>query len=178
MKLEHVLSENINESLTTIPWRSGNIHVAFGKVVYQGKPEYCIVLDKLKYIGRLKPSFLIMFRRIDLLSKPAKQNATVVYPKYANQNFVVDPIAQTECYLDTTFVGDKKEGRTFDWWFRLFEYGFTLKKFKDTLDIKGIRIDPNTKINISVAKDKYKTPTFATGDTGSKISTSVRVKRT
>ena len=129
-----------------IPWRSGKIPIELGKTSYQNLKQDCLILNELKLI-HLKPTFMIVIPDISALAEQTGGTNGMLLISAEGQQMEYKVTESGMCRASTYFFGRPKEGRTADWFFRMFEKGFSVEKFS------GLRTFPETaKLEISVAK--------------------------
>lgn len=164
------LQENIPN-----PFRTGKVTVSVGKTTYENLTQAFIMLDKLDWLFRLKPSFVMLFPSEKALREDGdKTNTTIIYPKVADTEMDFNILTEGKAHLTTYFFGEPKKGRTFDLYFRFFEIGFRLTDFTG-LEKSIFRFYEGTEISIS--SETYKHPTIITGNTGDEFKCRARVTR-
>lgn len=164
-----ILNENIIN-----PLRSGSIEISVGRTSIDGLGQAYIMLDKMDWVFRLKPSFVMVFPSEESINrKNAKTNATIIYPKYANKELEFDEFAKGTARLKTYFFGNEKMSRQFDLYYRFFEIGFSIDKITG-LDKSIFKLNQDTKLEIS--SSDYVHPSIIAGKT-SDIIASARVVR-
>lgn len=121
------------------------------------------MIDELAWIFRLKPSFVMLFPDEKALTSPGdKTNTTILYPKYADQDLEFNVLSSGRAKLKTYFLGEPKEGRLFDIYFRFFETGFRLTNFTG---LEDSIFKLTNKTELSISSEDYKHPSFVTGKT-------------
>lgn len=160
------ISQNLDLILESIPWRNGNVKLSIGKTTIRDTPMDCFVLNDLKWLFKLNPSFMFCVPSTDSNSKSPfgiirdkgnSSNGYIVIAKEAQQMGYSKQDVGT-CLAKTYFFGRSNPGRTFDWWFRIFERGFSIS------NINGIDIfDGNEHFNITSNKTDYSKSSIITG---------------
>jgi hypothetical protein len=153
--------EAVRESVIlkeAVPWRSGKIPLSIGKTAIKGLKQDCLILNDLKFVAIMSPSFLFAIPDIDLiLSSGGETNGWIVIASKAQEL----GYSQTEkgyCKAKTFFFGRPKPGRTLDFLFRAFETGFSLSDFEGFK-----RLPKDAIIEITVKKKDYHHPSFIMG---------------
>lgn len=163
------ITENI-----LVPWRTGNVDISIGKTSYNGLTQCFLMIDNLSWLFRLKPSFVFLFPSFKSLSNDgSKTNIEIFYPRYADKNMEFKKLNSGTASLKTYFFGHPKDDRSFDFYYRFFENGFTLTNFKN-LDSSELNLTSETSLEIS-SKD-YKDPDFMSGN-NTKFKIKARIQR-
>jgi len=152
-----VLIENtiIRES---IPWRSGKIPLSIGRTSINGLNQDCFILNNLKFVFKLTPSFLFVVPKMELLHKVGNgTNGWIIVARKA-QELEYETTESGDCYGYTYFYGRGKPGRTFDLYFRMFERGFSLEEFEGFSMFNN-----NAVLDISCKKEDYSKSTLILG---------------
>ena len=132
------------------------------RIDYKGLSEYCFVMDELKWLGKLSPSFLLIVPNLENLTETNKgTNGTIIYPKPAQTTLNYHTLIKGKANLYSYFFGREKPGRTFDLIFRLFEEGFSLDNFKGFEANSPLILTKDSEISISTKG--YKHPSIITG---------------
>ncbi len=155
-------SHYIEES---IPWRNKKqTKLEIGQIDYKGLKQHCFIVDELKWLGKLSPSFLVIVPNLKNLSTTNKgTNGIIVYPKPAQTELNYNSVASGTAHLYSYFFGREKPGRTFDLIYRMFEEGFSLENFKGFENNSILPLNKNSEISISTKG--YKHPNIITGKT-------------
>jgi len=159
MEIQNINSlvlESINYD--KVPWRSGTIPFDLVSLSFGDVPNKGIVLNNLRMVANLNPSFLFYTAEDAVFNTPdISTNGYIIAAKNADQvEFTVEKSGT--CEVITHFFGRPKKGRLFDWFYRIFEHGFQLTNFKGC---KGF--SDKTILNISVRKSDYKHPSLLLG---------------
>ncbi len=148
----------------SIPWRNKtNAKLQIGQIDYKGLKQHCFILDNLKWLGKLSPSFLLLIPNIkNLINKGKGTNGLIIYPKPAQTQLNFNAISTGTIDLYSYFFGREKPGRTLDLIYRLFEEGFSFENFKG-FENDSILPLPNDAV-ISISTKGYKHPNIITGN--------------
>ena len=154
-------SELIKESIILqemIPWRSSEVKLQMGKTAMDGLKQDCLILNDLKFIATFKPSFMFIVPKISLLQKVNSGTNGYIITARKAQQLEYSVSSKGSCDAYTYFFGRPKAGRSFDWYQRIFERGFSLE------NIKGLQGFPDDiKIEVTASKKDYTRTDFFTG---------------
>lgn len=168
--LQNILNENIVN-----PFRSGKVSIKIGTTTYKNLNHDFIMLDNMEWLFKLKPSFVILLpKNSDITKKNSKLNVEIIYPKQASTKMNFNIVSSGSADLNTYFFGNEKEDRSFDFYYRFFETGFTLTNFQN-LEKSPLKFSNNTKLSIS--SQEYRHPSIVTGDTNGVFSVNARLNR-
>ncbi len=153
---------NVNDLVLTemaniqVPWRtSSSVNLSIGRTSMTDLPMDCFLLNNLSIIGTLKPSFMFCLEDLNLLEKAGDGGNGLIIASTNAQSLEYKKIDSGKCDISTYFFGMPKEGRVFDWIYRLFEHGFRIKSFSG-FDNKIF--NEKSVIDISVKKSEYTHP--------------------
>ena len=154
--------EIITES---IPWRNGIIKFAIGETTLDHTPMDCFILNDIKWLFKLNPSFMLCFPKdprnkepfSSVMKKGSQTNGFIIVSSEA-QNLGYSKIDTGTCKAKTYFFGREKPERTFDLFFRLFERGFSVSNINGIDFFKGNEI-----FNITTNKKDYSKSSFIKG---------------
>jgi len=169
----------INEMVNVkVPWRSGNIKLTLGKTsLHDGLPmKDCMVLNNISMVATLNPSFMFCLENFSFLENIGDGcNGFIIASQRADQ-LEYKKSEDGSCQVSTYFFGLPKEGRLFDWLYRLFEHGFRLSNFKG---FTNPIFNSDTIIDISCKKKDYKHPGLFIGsvDESTPFKSNARIRR-
>jgi len=152
MDYNEVLKENLllRES---IPWRNGNIFLNYGVTTIAAHSYKCLVLHDLSFLFTLKPSFMIVVPEMEdfLKEKNAGVNGMLIVPREAQQLAYTKKETGT-CSAKTFFFGRPNPDRLFDFYFRIFERGFSIYNFKNLPSLEDIKVIEMTTLKKQFSK--------------------------
>ena len=159
-------SETQQQILTeSIPWRNGTIEFAIGETVLDKTPMDCFILNNLRWLFKLNPSFMLCFPKdrksikpfVSIIDKGSETNGFIIVSKQA-QNLGYSKIDIGQCKAKTYFFGRKKPERTFDLFLRFAERGFSISNIMDIELFNG-----DETFDITTKKTEYSKSSFRTG---------------
>jgi len=157
-KYLELLKEANEPTPKMIPWRSGRVSIDYGETSIKGLKQRCLVLNNLKFIMKLNPSLMLIIPEIEVLQRVGGGTNGYLVTARKAQQLEYSKLESGQCKTYTYFFGRPKEGRTFDWYQRIFERGFSIE------NITGLDIVPdNSVIEFTARKDDYYTVSFFTG---------------
>ncbi len=152
--------------MESIPWRNGTINFAIGETVLDKTPMDCFILNDIKWLFKLNPSFMLCIPKDQRVRKPfssivekgSETNGIIIVSNEA-QDLGYSKDDSGSCKAKTYFFGKKKPERTFDLFFRLFERGFSVS------NIKEIELfDGSETFDITTKKKDYSKSSLITGN--------------
>ena len=161
------ITNNLDTIFESIPWRNGIVPFTIGKTIIKETPMDCFILNDLKWLFKLNPSFMFCVPATDpneespfgiIRKSGASTNGIIVIAKEA-QRIGYSKQDTGKCKAKTYFFGRPQDGRTFDLYFRLFERGFSIS------NITNISIfDGSEHFDISCSKKDYSKSGVITGN--------------